>query len=61
VDPRERYFMILRFVDQWQYHEIAVARRGTPIGTVQWKIFYSKKKLAGHLTSRRLLFAGRQQ
>jgi DNA-directed RNA polymerase specialized sigma24 family protein len=60
VDPRERDFMILRFVDQWQYHEIAVAR-GTPIGTVQWKIFNSKKKLAGHLTSRRLLFAGRPQ
>jgi hypothetical protein len=25
VDPRERDFMILRFVDQWQYHEITVA------------------------------------
>jgi hypothetical protein len=32
-----------------------------PIGTVQWKIFNSKKKLAGHLKSRRLLFAGRPQ
>jgi DNA-directed RNA polymerase specialized sigma24 family protein len=43
--------MILRFVEQWEYHEIAAAR-GTPIGTVQWRIFNSKKKLAGHLTSR---------
>jgi RNA polymerase sigma-70 factor (ECF subfamily) len=51
LDSRERDFMMLRFVEQWEYHEIAAAR-GTPIGTVQWRIFNSKKKLAGHLTSR---------
>jgi len=50
LDPRERDFMILRFIEQWEYHEIA-ADRGTPIGTVQWRIFNSKKKLARHLTS----------
>jgi RNA polymerase sigma-70 factor (ECF subfamily) len=50
LDPRERDVMMLRFVEQWEYHEIAAAR-GTPIGTVQWRIFNSKKKLARHLTS----------
>jgi RNA polymerase sigma-70 factor (ECF subfamily) len=50
LDPRERDFMMLRFIEQWEYHEIA-ADRGTPIGTVQWRIFNSKKKLARHLTS----------
>jgi RNA polymerase sigma-70 factor (ECF subfamily) len=51
LDARERDVMTLRFVEQWEYHEIAAAR-GTPIGTVQWRIFNSKKKLAGHLMSR---------
>ncbi|MFZ0591911.1 MAG: RNA polymerase sigma factor [Bryobacteraceae bacterium] len=51
LDERERDVMILRFVEQWEYHEIAAAR-DTPIGTVQWRIFNSKKKLAGHLASR---------
>jgi RNA polymerase sigma-70 factor (ECF subfamily) len=51
LDVRERDVMTLRFVEQWEYHEIAAAR-GTPIGTVQWRIFNSKKKLAVHLTSR---------
>jgi RNA polymerase sigma-70 factor (ECF subfamily) len=50
LDARERDVMTLRFVEQWEYHEIAAAR-GTPIGTVQWRVFNSKKKLAGHLTS----------
>jgi RNA polymerase sigma-70 factor (ECF subfamily) len=51
LDPRERDVMTLRFVEQWEYHEIAAAR-ATPIGTVQWRIFNSKKKLAKHLMSR---------
>jgi RNA polymerase sigma-70 factor (ECF subfamily) len=51
LDVREREVMILRFVEQWEYHEIAAAR-GAPIGTVQWRIFNSKKKLARHLRSR---------
>jgi RNA polymerase sigma-70 factor (ECF subfamily) len=54
LDARERDLMTLRFVEQWEYHEIAAAR-ATPIGTVQWKIFNSKKKLAGHLVSRHSL------
>jgi RNA polymerase sigma-70 factor, ECF subfamily len=48
LDARERDVMMLRFVEQWEYHEIAAARN-TPIGTVQWRIFNSKKKLARHL------------
>ena len=50
LDAHERDVMMLRFVEQWEYHEIAAAR-GTPIGTVQWRIFNSKKKLAKHLLS----------
>src|SRR5690348_16491327 len=51
LDSRERDIMTLRFVEELEYHEIA-AVRGAPIGTVQWRIFNSKKKLARHLKSR---------
>lgn len=51
LDAQERDVMTLRFVEQWEYHEIAAAR-DTPIGTVQWRVFNSKKKLARHLISR---------
>ena len=51
LDAREREVMMLRFVEQWEYHEIAAAR-GAPIGTVQWRVFNSKKKLARLLKSR---------
>jgi DNA-directed RNA polymerase specialized sigma24 family protein len=51
LDARERDDMLLRFVEQWEYHEIAAVRRA-PIGTVQWRIFNSKKKLARRLKSR---------
>jgi RNA polymerase sigma-70 factor, ECF subfamily len=53
LDARERDIMMLRFVEDWEYHEIA-AVRGAPIGTVQWRIFNSKKKLARHLKSRQV-------
>ena len=45
---KERETMILRFVEEWEYHEIADAQ-AIPIGTVQWRVFNSKKKLAAHL------------
>jgi RNA polymerase sigma-70 factor (ECF subfamily) len=48
LDPQEREAMTLRFVEEWEYHEIAAAK-AIPIGTVQWRVFNSKKKLAGHL------------
>jgi RNA polymerase sigma-70 factor, ECF subfamily len=51
LDTREREVMRLRFVEQWEYHEIAAAQ-AIPIGTVQWRVFNAKKKLAPHLTTR---------
>ena len=37
--------MMLRYIEGLEYHEIA-AVLDLPIGTVQWKIHNSKKKLA---------------
>ena len=51
LDAHEREAMILRFVEQWEYHEIAAAQR-IPIGTVQWRIFNCKRKLSNPLTSK---------
>jgi RNA polymerase sigma-70 factor (ECF subfamily) len=51
LDSREREVMRLRFIEQWEYHEIAAAQ-AMPIGTVQWKVFNAKKKLAPYLTTR---------
>jgi RNA polymerase sigma-70 factor (ECF subfamily) len=51
LDSREREVMTLRFVEQWEYHEIAAAQ-AIPIGTVQWRVFNAKKKLAPHLKTR---------
>jgi RNA polymerase sigma-70 factor (ECF subfamily) len=51
LDAREREAMMLRFVEQWEYHEIATAQ-AVPIGTVQWRIFNCKKKLTRLLTYR---------
>ena len=49
LDAQERETMALRFIEQWEYHEIAAAK-AIPIGTVQWRVFNSKKKLAVHLS-----------
>ena len=48
LDSREREALRLRFIEQWEYHEIAAAQ-DIPIGTVQWRVFSAKKKLAPHL------------
>ena len=48
LESREREALTLRFVEEWEYHEIAAAK-AIPIGTVQWRIFNAKKKLATHL------------
>jgi RNA polymerase sigma-70 factor (ECF subfamily) len=48
LDAREREALTLRFIEQWEYHEIAAAH-SIPIGTVQWRVFSAKKKLAPHL------------
>jgi RNA polymerase sigma-70 factor (ECF subfamily) len=49
LDAREREAMALRFIEEWEYHEIATAQ-AIPIGTVKWRVFNSKKKLAAHLS-----------
>lgn len=54
LDNQERETMTLRFVEEWEYHEIAAAQ-AIPIGTVQWRVFNSKKKLAPHLRSLRVI------
>jgi RNA polymerase sigma-70 factor (ECF subfamily) len=56
LEPRERDVMTLRFVEEWEYHEIAAAK-AIPLGTVQWRVFNSKKKLAVHLHRREDLAA----
>jgi RNA polymerase sigma factor (sigma-70 family) len=50
LDAREREVMTLRFIEEWEYHEIATAQ-AIPIGTVQWRVFNAKKKLAPYLAT----------
>jgi RNA polymerase sigma-70 factor (ECF subfamily) len=45
LDEREKEALISRFVEEWEYHEIAAAQN-IPIGTVQWRVFNAKRKLA---------------
>jgi RNA polymerase sigma-70 factor (ECF subfamily) len=52
LNARERETMRLRFVEEWEYHEIASAT-SVPIGTVLWRVFNAKKKLAPYLTTDR--------
>jgi RNA polymerase sigma-70 factor (ECF subfamily) len=51
LDCREQEALTLRFVEEWEYHEIAT-EKAIPIGTVQWRVFNAKKKLAPHLKRR---------
>jgi len=48
LEPNEREALTLRFVEEWEYHEIAAAK-AIPIGTVQWRVFNAQKKLATRL------------
>jgi DNA-directed RNA polymerase specialized sigma24 family protein len=48
LESNEREALTLRFVEEWEYHEIATAK-AIPIGTVQWRVFNAKKKLATRL------------
>ena len=54
LDAQEGETMKLRFIEEWEYHEIAAAQ-AIPIGTVQWRVFNSKKKLAVHLSPVRVV------
>ena len=51
LNSRESEVMKLRFIEEWEYHEIAAAQ-AIPLGTVQWRIFNAKKKLAPYLAAR---------
>ena len=53
LESSEREALTLRFVEEWEYHEIAAAKN-IPIGTVQWRVFNAKKKLAPHLKPRQI-------
>ena len=53
LELNEREALTLRFVEEWEYHEIAAAK-AIPIGTVQWRVFNAKKKLATLLKGPRL-------
>ena len=50
LPPDERNLIELRFVEGLEYHEIASAL-DMAMGTVQWKIFQVKRKLAGRVAS----------
>jgi RNA polymerase sigma-70 factor, ECF subfamily len=45
LEPAERDIIILRFVEELSYEELAMAL-GVPIGTIKWRLFNAKKKLA---------------
>jgi len=51
LNTREQEVLWLRFVEEWEYHEIAAAK-AIPIGTVQWRVFNARKKLAPQLKPR---------
>jgi RNA polymerase sigma-70 factor (ECF subfamily) len=51
LDSREQEALTLRFIEEWEYHEIATAK-AIPIGTVQWRVFNAKRKLAPILRRR---------
>ncbi|MGD0434984.1 MAG: RNA polymerase sigma factor [Bryobacteraceae bacterium] len=53
LESREREALTLRFVEEWEYHEIAAAKN-IPIGTVQWRVFNAKKKLAPYLRAHQI-------
>ncbi len=50
LDPAERDLVVLRFVEELSYEELACAF-ALPLGTVKWRIFNVKKKLAGIISA----------
>ena len=48
LNSNEQEVMRLRFIEQWEYHEISAAL-AVPIGTVLWRVFNAQKKLAPYL------------
>src|SRR5215471_4187882 len=47
LDVGEREVMMLRYIEGLKHHEIATVLE-IPIGTVQWRVFQSTRKLAAH-------------
>lgn len=45
LEPAERDLVVLRFVEELSYEELAVAL-ALPLGTVKWRLFNTKRKLA---------------
>ncbi|HZS08310.1 MAG TPA: sigma-70 family RNA polymerase sigma factor [Blastocatellia bacterium] len=45
LEPAERDLVVLRFVEELSYEELALAL-AIPLGTVKWRIFNAKKKLS---------------
>lgn len=45
LEPAERELIILRFVEDLSYEDLAIAL-GIPLGTVKWRLFNAKKKLS---------------
>lgn len=48
MDETEREILVLRFVEDLDYAEIGEAL-GVPVGTIKWKVFQAKAKLAAVL------------
>ena len=48
LNSHEQELMRLRYIEQWEYHEIATAH-ALPIGTVLWRVYNAQKKLAPYL------------
>jgi RNA polymerase sigma-70 factor, ECF subfamily len=47
LDPVERQIMMLRYIEELGYQEIAAAL-DMPLGTVKWRIFHAKEVLCAH-------------
>ncbi len=45
LDPADRDLVVLRFVEGLSYEELAVVF-SLPLGTIKWRIFNARKKLA---------------
>ncbi len=45
LEPAERDLIVLRFVSELSYEELAIAL-SIPLGTVKWRLFKAKQKLA---------------
>jgi RNA polymerase sigma-70 factor (ECF subfamily) len=54
LERQERQIMLLRYVEELGYQEIATALE-MPLGTVKWKIFSAKAKLAASLKGKQRL------